>query len=627
MGRFERRPDNMRGKGDPYGAAETAIRAVTEELQVIQRNLLKSLQEDVKRLEAEKNRLRDDIERLQEEKQQLQQEQQVTEQHTLLIRQLSQVLANHISSQLQSSVEKLVNQAVERVPQEHESVETAEVNKNAEKFLDSLDDTLTITFNSLQQEIRNYQSNLSQQLSRMHNQQQQGEAILAELVNRLHREMETTQETPLSSIELTPSAEHEVFQPPQQSFFSAPTKLQLDVSPPQEVPSVSSPSQDIASESEPIPFSSPPAPEPTPTPSPPPEPVTQVKPRQPLSQMDISSLPFMGICLIVLSVVASSLYNVAIKIIFHPGTQIFGSVGVERLISPNLGNSLLILMLRMLVVVPLMLLLAPILHSRVWDDLQYLVGSVRQNTSNTTAKRLLILSIFSGCFLFLSQLLLYLAIGHVATGMAIALFFVYPVLSVLFSWVLFRERLSIFSTSAIASIGIGELLVLGGAVNTGMVNLPLGSIAAILSGVAFAVYVILSRICAAKLHPVTFILINFATMLVLSVFGLILPLPKDWSIQINPTHFLELVLSAFMLGVLTLGSYLLNNFGIRKIGASRSAIIGAAVPALTVILASFIIQETLGIEQVLGVLLVTFGAGILSFEKIKNQFKASKSPN
>jgi drug/metabolite transporter (DMT)-like permease len=279
----------------------------------------------------------------------------------------------------------------------------------------------------------------------------------------------------------------------------------------------------------------------------------------------------------------------------------------------------------MLVVVPLLMVLAPILHPRVWHDLQYLFDSVQQNANNAAAKRALILSVISGSFLFLSQLFIYLSIGQIPTGMAIALFFVYPILSGLFSWVLFRDRPTLFSTGAIAAIGLGELLVLGGAIGTGMGNTPLGSLAAIISGIAFALYIILSRICANKVHPVTFTLINFATMMLLCLIGLILPLPINWSLQINHTNVLELVLSAFILGVLTLFSYLLNNIGVRKVGASRSAIIGTVVPAITVILAGFIIQETLHFEQVLGVLLVTFGAGILCFDKIRNRLKPLKS--
>ncbi|GAA6614476.1 EamA family transporter [Scytonema sp. NUACC26] len=633
MGRFERRPDNLRGKGDLYGSAESAMRAITEELQIIQRGVLKSLQEDVKRLQADKERLTKDIQDLQEEKGQLQQEQQISQQQAL-IRQLSQVLASHISLQLQSSLETLTNQAVQNASQTAIGQEptatpipstTEQNNPNTFKLLNSLDNALITTFNSLQQDLKNYQSSLSQQLARMQGQQKQGEAILAELVDRLHQELQTTSGNTVPVLQETAGSGDETILPQPQTYIETPTKLQLDVNPPQETvfPASVTFNENLTSEavtsSEPEPVE--PAPPPTVTE---PVPDASTTPRESLfRQIGISSLSAIGIVLVVLSTVASSLYNVAIKVIFNPGSQIFGVFEVQSLLYPNLGNSLLLLMLRMLVVVPLMMLLAPILHPRVWHDMQFLFDSFGKNSNHPTAKRSLILSLVSGCFLFLSQLLIYLAIGQIPTGMAIALFFVYPVLSGLFSWVLFRDRLTLFSTGAFASIGLGELLVLAGAVST-VGNTPLGSVAAIASGISFAFYIVLSRISATKVHPVTFTLINFATMMVLSLVGLLLPLPADWNLQINPTILLELVLSAFLLGVLTLGSYLFNNFGVRKVGASRSAIISAIVPVLTVILAGFIIQETLGIEQVLGVLFVTCGTIALCLEKVRNLIKPTK---
>ncbi|MBR8838727.1 MAG: EamA family transporter [Stigonema ocellatum SAG 48.90 = DSM 106950] len=620
MGRFEKRPDNPH-QGDPYGAAETALRAVTEELQIIQRNLLKSLQEDVLQLQMEKNRLADDIKLLQEQKQELQEGRQISEQQAL-VRQLAQVLANHISSQLQSSLENLANQAIQGVSVANGTSSSAHINDNkkAEHVLGSLDDTLTITFNTLQQELKNYQSSFFEQLSRMQSQQQQGEAILADLVNSLRRELGKTQDTPQTTIPQAPPPQFEpIRQKPSNNSFEATTKLQLDSSP-QPAPPLSRPPKAATPVS-----SLPPrksqnettdSPAATPTPEQPPS-----------GQIGTLSLATTGLWLIVLSTLVASVYNVAIKVIFHPGFRIFGVFEVERLITPTLGNSLLILMLRMLVVVPLMLLLAPILHPRVWQDLQNLIDSARSRPTSNKAitKQVLVLSIVSGCFLFLSQVLIYLAIGKVATGMAIALFFVYPMISGLLSWFLFRDRLTLYASGALTSIGLGELLVLGGSTSIGMGNTLLESTTAIASGIAFAFYVLLTRICAAKLHPVTFTLINFATMLLLSLLSLMLPLPQDWSLQINPTHFLELILSAFILGVLTLLGYLFNNFGIRKIGANQAAIFGAIVPALTVILAGLIIQETLEPAQVLGVLLVTLGAGAFSFEKIRNRVKPSRN--
>ncbi|NDJ22110.1 EamA family transporter [Nostoc sp. B(2019)] len=796
MGRFEKQPENPRARGELSRAAENALWAVVEDLENLQQNVIRSLQEDVKRLQSEKNRLTDDIQHLLEEKEHLQQVRQITEQQ-VLIRQLAEVLAKHISSQLQSSLATLATQADEN-SYERSALKSAEVsnkvageiNEKVEHMFGSLDDTVTITFNSLQQELKNYQSNLSQQLSRMYSQQQQGEEILTEFVNRLQGKLEKTIEE--TSRKAAAVSAPTVLQPTEPQKKSSETSPQLgevartaaepisviprelpeskvtskppaakipppienvvepisiisressqsettpkppaaksppienvvepisilskdlskgDVSPPAastpqqgikqpppkqnvtepisviprelsedetiSTPAAASTPQQGAKQSslrrnvtEPISILSkessksdisPPV---TPTPQkgvkqPPPrrnvtEPIsvlskdlskskTTLEPpttpasrqraktsRSPSSQT-LSSIQI-GLLLVVLSTVISSLYNVAIKIIFHEGSQIFGVVEVERLLSPSLGNILLILTLRFMVVVPLMVLLAPILHPRVWQDIQNLADSVRGNSTpaNATTQRILVMSVVSGCFLFVSQVLIYTAIGQVATGMAIALFFIYPIVSGLLGWFLFRDRPSALGASAIASICCGELLVLAGSLSTGMGNISLGSSAAIISGAAFAGYVILTRICADQLHPVTFTLINFATMLLLSFICLMLPLPGEWNLLVDPSKMLELVLSAFILGVLTLSGYLFNIFGTRNLGALQSPIIGASVPVLTVIFAGLIIQENLDIVQIMGVLLVTFGAAAFSLEKMRNQVKASSSTN
>lgn len=629
MGRYEKRSENSRA-GDQFTEADTALRAVTEELQIIQRTLLKSLQEDIKRLQTERLRLADDIKRLQEEKEELLQGRQLSELQVLL-RQLANILASHISSQLQSSLETLAKQAIEK-GNENNDKSNAIVNH----LLGSLDDTLTITFNTLQQEVKNYQNNLSQQLSQMSVQQQQGEEILAELVSRLRGELiraeleKTTQrfsqQSPPTVIQTTPYPPTE--EPTQQQetgFWDVATELETDrirEYPETEI-DLSEESEAFGSSRDHLVATNSSRDSDTTFSMNGVSPTEQVTASTPPQRRRNSSIAPMGLLLILVSTVVISLYNVAIKVLFNPNSLIFGVFEVEGLLAPTLGNSLLILMLRMLVVVPLMLVLAPILHPQVWQDLQSLVGSRRtkSTTANAKAKQVLLLSIISGCFLFLSQVLIYIAISQIATGVAIALMFVYPAISGLLAWSLLREQPTSLRLSAIASIFLGQMLILAGDTSIGTGNAFLGSITAVVSGIAFAFYVILTNICATKLHPVPFTLINFATMLVLSFVGLIIPLPITWSLQVNPNKLLELILGAFILGVMTLFSHVFNNVGIRKLGATRSAILGATVPVITVILAGLIIQETLLPAQVLGVLFVTVGAAAVSYEKMRNRAK------
>ncbi|MTJ32422.1 EamA family transporter [Aphanizomenon sp. UHCC 0183] len=744
MGRFEKRPENPRIRGELSRAAENALWDVVEDLENLQQNLLRSLQEDVKRLETEKNRLSGDIQRLIEEKENLQQSRQITEQQ-VLIRQLAEVLAKHISSQLQSSLKTLATQSVEHNSSDSSALQNTQLNNNAineigqnvTNMLDSLDGTVTIAFNSLLQELKNYQGDLSQQLSRMYSQQQQGEAILAEFVNRLRSEVEKNRDA--NSVKTTTGGAPTVLQlsdnlrgeaithqngssekspqrimvepvaliphesahsdstsaanavilsspidntskpssfvnpdlptvipdnktPEPSSFVNPDTSAADKASVPSSFISLDTPLEDPNSElgailtskvltapslgdtkPEPLsvltpnlPTGRPPTPklrrETTPRqPTTPEQPITpqqQITPRQQRSRTSPNwSQLQIGFLFIALSTVVSSLYNVAIKAIFFTASNPLAGLPTQQLIFPTLGNIFLILMLRLLVVVPLMLLLSPILHPPIWQELENLFASLGANATPTQnkTKQALFLSVISGCLLFVSQVFIYIAIGEVTTGMAIALFFVYPVMSVFLSWFLFQERPNSLVTGAMAAIFCGELLVLGSQ-STGVNNTSLGSTTAILSGIAFAIYVILTRICATKLklHPVSLTLINFTTMLLLSLICLIIPLPGNLSVAISSSNILELVLSAFILGVLTLCGYLFNNFGIRKLGSPFSSLIGATVPILTVIFAGIMLQESLNIVQVIGVILVTLGAASISWKKTPNQLQPTK---
>ncbi|PAX52620.1 DMT family transporter [Brunnivagina elsteri] len=682
MGRFENNQSSQGDDGDVSSDVSNAQKKMIEELQTLQQSVLKSLQDDIQQLQTEKNRLAEDVQKLQVQKTNLQQEQLANE-HQVLLRQLVQVLANHVSLQLQSSLEKLFADVAFRtsengttLPGSQSATATSQASlEQTERLLNSFNGTVLSTFEQLQGELRNYQSNFSQQLSRMYDEQEQGEAILAELVHRLRHELENSPATNSTvSIESVYQVESEV--EPQinlEEIFEVESTVppQEEVGESSSIVVANSPNTEATDDENPFveknipPYRFPdtvipnpltraqldaklepnePARERNLVVNPPPIPATNAREAEKSrfstgdasrsqSKTKKSSWLTSGLVMVVLSLVASALYNVSVRAMFFPRSQILGIFDVQQLISPTLGNCLLILMLRMLVVVPLMLVLAPIMHPWIWQDISALTNSLRRNPRQPNlgqgnhqpniTKPLLILAITSGFFLFLSQLLIYLAIGRVATGIAIALFFIYPIASGFLAWLLFkneqRQLPTLFGISAIACICLGELLILSSG------NTSTGATAAILSGISFAIYIILTRICAAKIHPVTFTLLNFTTMLVFCFIGLIIPLPSNLGVQINNTNLLELVLTAFILGVLTLFGYILNNLGVRKFGANRSAIIGAMLPAITVIFAGLIIQESLAIIQIIGVLIVTLGTVAFNLEKIRDRLKAHKN--
>jgi drug/metabolite transporter (DMT)-like permease len=306
---------------------------------------------------------------------------------------------------------------------------------------------------------------------------------------------------------------------------------------------------------------------------------------------------------------------IVITVIFNK-SLIFGLFEVGGFLVPSLGNSLLLLWLRMLFVVPLTALVSTILYPPVWQDIKQFVLS---------KDWFLFLKILgSGFFLFLSQVLLYQALGAIAPGIAIGIFFIYPILSVLLAWVLFGVRPTLVSNLVIFSVLAGfVLMTLPGSSTNNFSDSGVGPAAG--ASIAFALYVILSQTSAQKLNPIPLSLMNFVIILAFSGLSLAGPVPQSWKFDVLPSMWLNLIASILILSGLTLFSYFLNNLGIRKIDAAKASVLGATVPALTALLALVTIQSHLLVAQVFGLLLITLGVAALSFERWQRYTKRNQS--
>ncbi len=128
-------------------------------------------------------------------------------------------------------------------------------------------------------------------------------------------------------------------------------------------------------------------------------------------------------------------------------------------------------------------------------------------------------------------------------------------------------------------------------------------------GNAYAFYTVFAQKSFQKLHPVPFTWLSFATTLALS--GVSLPLWNAHEVQLS---WLPLWIGGLLSVIFTFAGHLMNNYGIRLIGATSASMIGASNPALTVVLAWLIIQETLTSLQVTGVAIVTLSVVLLSRE-------------
>ncbi|MDY7014667.1 MAG: EamA family transporter, partial [Cyanobacteriota bacterium] len=551
--------------------ASKSLKEVARELETLKSTVISQLSREIEQLQAKKARLLYETEQLELKRvQQLEWQQQLAAQ-----------IAPAIADQLQDLLREQLDAASRAEKSSQPSPQLDKYNDNAYRAIASLDSTLRTTFRTLQQDLSSYQSSLSQQLGQMYSLEQQGTTIIEALVERLRQELETKMDAGVSQGKTPVSPPS----PPPRPRPSPPPRVGPRPAPPPPV----TPSPPVA---------------PPPKPAPKPKIVTAARAR-------------LGFILILIYSFFLSLQNVVTRIIVKSEpSDIFG--GVFRLgsyISPSLGNSVLLLLLRMIFVVLGMLVLAGILYPRTWSDI---------NRFGRSGDRKLWLQVLgSGFFLFVSQVLIYIAFGTLSPGIALTIFFIFPIVTVLLSWVLFGDRPTLLRGIATAAVFIGVASI-AFATDSGATTIsPIGLVTSAGAGITFAFYVLLIQTSAKHLHPIPLSTINFITILIFSIVGLMLPFINN-SVQYDPQMNDAILVSGLVLGVLSLLSYLVNNIGISIIGAARASIFGATGPAFTAILAVLIIGEGLNLQELFGMLIVTAGVAAVSAERLMVKPKPSK---
>ncbi|GAB4325565.1 MAG: hypothetical protein OHK0047_10510 [Leptolyngbyaceae cyanobacterium] len=625
MGQMENRP--VSNTSEHGRTVESILQTVTQDLRRLHEGLVAQLSEEVNQLQAEKAHLTEEVKQLKVQQQTLQTQrtaalsQQQIAQQQIWAKQLAMALANHLQSLMVQQMSQMARTNPTAGMGAGFPGDAQLQSDHAQRMLASLDATFSATFRTLQQELNSYHSSLSQQLGRMHNLEQQGEAVLQALVSKLQEQLQADNQGsatvlqspsgsayPYSAGQESASFSDTVLQPHARSGYSSsssshplPTQAGQTHPPYSPHPSHSQSSQPASSPTVSIPLAAPGVP----------QPLTRLFPKKETNF-------WAGFILVLFSTVALSIHNVVVRVIGKP-SSILGLPEIGGFINITvLGNSLLILWLRMLVVLPLMVAVSMVLYPPVWRDLsQFLAARDRRPLLNVVG---------SGFFLFLSQVLIYIAIGQIGAGPAVTILFMYPLVTVPLAWILFGDRPTPLRWAVMAIISLGVVFTALPSIDVTKVTSggEMGVTAAIAAGIAFALYLIFMQLGFKKLHPVPVSLIQFFTIFVLSSIILIF-LGPNLGVLVQPEKRVGFIVSGIILGALTLIGYLANNFGVRFMGAALASIIASIGPVVTALLAWILINNPLQGVQVLGIFLVTLGVGLLSVERMKLQMQAAKT--
>lgn len=210
----------------------------------------------------------------------------------------------------------------------------------------------------------------------------------------------------------------------------------------------------------------------------------------------------------------------------------------------------------------------------------------------------------------LSSLFLFDAFNYIDSGLACTILFSYPLIVALISKIFFNEKLPKIIWGSLFIILCGIYMLYGGKPN-GTINTQ-GIIFVLISAFLYSVYMVgvkqIKAIKHIKYDKLTFFIMLFG--LSVYIFNL------NFCTKLQPLNSYFTLFCAVMLALFpTIISLETINIAIKRIGATKTAIIGALEPLTALFFGVLLFQETLTAKICLGIILIIFGVIVLITKK------------
>lgn len=207
---------------------------------------------------------------------------------------------------------------------------------------------------------------------------------------------------------------------------------------------------------------------------------------------------------------------------------------------------------------------------------------------------------------------LFLSYDYISTGLASTLHFIYPAITCILAYFVYKEHFgrNKFFALLISMIGIAMLSL------NGNIDISIkGMFWALISGVFYAIYII----CAAnkelkKLSPyVVAFYIFLMSCLIFLVWGLI---TNEIMLNIHPVAIIYIGSLSFWA---TFVAVILFFVGMKEIGPSKAAVLSTFEPMTGVLIGLALFHEPMSIKMLIGCALILFSVVIISRDKIKHK--------
>lgn len=243
------------------------------------------------------------------------------------------------------------------------------------------------------------------------------------------------------------------------------------------------------------------------------------------------------------------------------------------------------------------------------------ISSSKSDNKKFTSRQWIYVALIGSLGYYASSLLDFLGLQYVSAGIERLILFIYPTLVLLFSSLIFGDKIKKIQWIAVGVTYAGLLLAFVGEANIagGQKDFFLGSALIFACAITFALYIVgsgkmIPLVGAAKYNSYA---MTFACLSVLAHYFI----TSDESLfNLEPQVYVYSVLMALIGTVVP--SYLVTE-GIKRVGSDNAAIISSIGPVSTIIQANIFLREPIIAVQIAGTALILAGVLIISRAKTK----------
>ena len=222
---------------------------------------------------------------------------------------------------------------------------------------------------------------------------------------------------------------------------------------------------------------------------------------------------------------------------------------------------------------------------------------------------------------FISPLLYFIALHDLDSGLVVVIFYIYPAIAVLLSWMIYKHKPNLVITICLFTTLTGVWLTAG---QVGNGNLR-GIIMTLLSAITHAIYVVAAGSISKKADPLTMLTIALtgaaSAFVLVSLVG---PSSLDPEFPINQTGWMLILAMAFLITIVATALFFA---GIKRIGPGVTSMVETFEAVVTISIGMLLMNESVTAIQILGTVTVLGSIVAIGLAESSAESKSGRHPD